>query len=283
MVANNESELLAAWETSSQYWNKHQAVIEQMYAPLTRALIEDANIVSGQTVLDVGGGSGEPSLSISAIVGKRGRVTYTDPSAGMVKAARDEAERRRLTNIQFHQCPAQQLPFPDNSFDAAVSRLSAMFFPDVVAGLREMLRVTKPGRYLSFVVWGDRELNPFFSGVTTVLDRFVPAEPEEEDAPAAFRFARPGKLSKLLSEAGATSVTERALALKIEAPITVERFWELRTEMSDTFRKKLAKLVPDQVAAIRYTVQKSVASYFKAGGMSFPAQVLNITGKKPNS
>jgi hypothetical protein len=69
----------------------------------------------------------------------------------------------------------------------------------------------------------------------------------------------------------------------IEAPINVERFWELRTEMSDTFRSKLKKLVPDQVAAIKYTVQKAVAGYFKTGGMSFPAQVLVVTGRKPGS
>jgi hypothetical protein len=50
--------------------------------------------------------------------------------------------------------------------------------------------------------------------------------------------------------------------------------------MSDTFRSKLKKLVPDQVAAIRYTVQKAVAGYFKTGGMSFPAKVLVVTGKK---
>lgn len=281
MVANNANEVLAAWETSSQYWNKHQALIEKMYASLSRALIEDAHIGSGQTVLDVGGGSGEPSLTISPVVGEQGTVTYTDPAAGMVKAARAEAARRGCRNILFQKCPAEQLPFSNNSFDAAVSRLSAMFFPDVLAGVREMLRVTKPGGYVSFVVWGAREVNPFFSVVTETLDRFVPADPEDEDAPAAFRFATPGKLAKLLTAAGATSVTERALAFTIEAPITVERFWELRTEMSDTFRKKLAQLVPDQVAAIKYTVQKAVAGYFKTGGMNFPAQVLVVTGQKP--
>ena len=284
MPADNANEVLAAWETSSQYWNKHQALIEKMYASLSRALIEDAHIGPGQAVLDVGGGSGEPSLTIAPIVGEPGSVTYTDPAAGMVKAARDEAERRRgLKNIQFHQCPAEQLPFADNSFDAAVSRLSVMFFPDVLAGVREMLRVVKPGGYVSFVVWAAREVNPFFSVVTESLDRFVPADVEDEDAPAAFRFAKPGKLAKALQEAGAVEVTERELAFMIEAPITVERFWELRTEMSDTFRNKLKKLVPDQVAAIRYTVQKAVAGYFKTGGMSFPARVLVVTGKKPTA
>ena len=279
-MSKNAKEVLAAWETSSQYWNKYQALIEMMFAPLSSALIEAAQIAPGQSVLDVGGGSGEPSLTIAAVVGKSGSVTYTDPAAGMVRSARDEAARRGLTNISFHQCPVEHLPFADGSFDAAVGRLSAMFFPDVVAGLGETLRVVKPGSRVSFLVWAGRDVNPFFTVVTDTLDRFVQAEPEEEDAPAAFRFATPGKLADLLREAGATSVSEHALDFMIQAPITVGQFWELRTEMSDTFRKKLARLVPDQIAAIKYTVQKAVADYFKNGAMSFPAQVLIVTGEK---
>jgi SAM-dependent methyltransferase len=199
----------------------------------------------------------------------------------MVRAARDEAARRALANILFYQCPAEHLPFTDDSFDAAVSRLSAMFFPDVVAGLRETLRVIKPEGHVSFLVWAGREVNPFFTLVSDTLDRFVQAEPEDEDAPAAFRFAAPGKLADLLRKAGATSVVEHMFAFRMEAPITVGQFWELRTEMSDNFRKKLARLVPDQVAAIRYTVQKAVGDYFKTGGMNFPGQVLIVTGQKP--
>jgi len=281
MVTKDAKEVLAAWETSSQYWNKHQALIEKMYAPLSRSLIEDAHIALGQAVLDVGGGSGEPSLTIAPLVGESGSVTYTDPAVGMVKAARDAAARRGLGNIRFHQCPAEHLPFADDSFDVAVGRLSAMFFPDVLAGLRETLRVVKAGAHVSFLVWAGPEVNPFFSVVSDTLDRFVQAEPEEEDAPTAFRLATPGKLADLLREAGATSVGERTLTFTIEAPITVGQFWELRTEMSDTFRKKLARLVPDQVAAIKYTVQKAVADYFKTGGMSFPGQVLIVSGQKP--
>jgi hypothetical protein len=113
------------------------------------------------------------------------------------------------------------------------------------------------------------------------MDRFVPAEPEDEDAPGAFRFAAPGKFANLLREAGATSVREHTLPFTIAAPITVGRFWELRSEMSDNLRKKLARLVPDQVAAIRYTVQKAVADHFKTGEMSFPAEALIVTGRKP--
>jgi ubiquinone/menaquinone biosynthesis C-methylase UbiE len=280
MASENADQVLAAWETSSQYWNKHQALIEKMYAPLTRALIEEAQIVAGQSVLDIGGGAGEPSLTIAGAVGPSGHVTFTDPAAGMVKAAREESVRRVLTNIEFHQCAAENLPFANNSFDAVVSRLSAMFFADASIALREILRAVKPGGPIAFLVWADRELNPFFSVITEVLNQFVPAEIEDEDAPGAFRFAQPGKLAKSLEEAGAVSVKEHTLEFATEAPIDVSQFWELRTEMSDTFRTKLAKLAPDQVDAVRDTVLKAAAVYFKSGRMSFPSQVLIVSGTK---
>lgn len=281
MGTNDANKVLAAWETSSQYWSKHQARIEQMFAPLTRALIEGAQIRQGQAVLDIGGGSGEPSLTIARLVGAAGSVAYTDPSPGMVKAARNEATRRGLTNINFHQAPAQQLPFSDNSFDIAVGRLSIMFVPDVALGLREILRVTKPGGRVSFLVWSEREANPFFSVISDVLNGYVPEEPEDEDAPAAFRFAREGKLAALMSEAGATSITERLVRFQIEAPIDVDYFWELRTEMSDTFRSKLASLDARKVADVKAATAKAVAGYFQNDGMSFPAQALVVSGDKP--
>src|ERR1051325_638475 len=78
MTPENANEVLSAWETSSQYWNKHQALIEHMYSPLSRVLLEEAGIGPGNNVLDVGGGSGEPSLSIAAAVGELGSVFYTD-------------------------------------------------------------------------------------------------------------------------------------------------------------------------------------------------------------
>jgi SAM-dependent methyltransferase len=278
-TGNAKNEVLAAWEESSQYWKKHQLKIERMFAPLTSALIDAAQIRQGQSLLDIGGGSGQPSLTMAPLVGNAGSVTYTDPAAGMVKAAHEEAQRRGLTNIQFHQVAAEQLPFPNDRFDVAVGRLSVMFFPDPAAGLREILRVVKPGGRVSFLVWSSKEVNPFFSSVTDVLDQFIPPEPEDEDAPGAFRFAKPGKLAKLLDDAGATLIEEQPLPFRIQAPMKPEQFWELRSEMSDTLRAKLAMLAADEIAAVRNAVQKVVAKHFESGEMSFPAQALIVSGR----
>ena len=280
MNPEEQKKTLDAWQTSAQYWEKYRALIAQMFAPLTTGLVEEVRIRPGQKVLDIGGGSGEPSLTISGIVGPTGSVTYTDPVAGMVETAHAEAGRRSLTNIQFKQCSADHLPFVDNSFDAAVGRLSAMFFVDPIIALREALRVIRNDGNVSFVVWGPKEVNPFFSTVNDVVDRFVESTEEDPDAPDAFRFAEPGKLAGILKNAGAENVVERALNFQIEAAISFEQFWQLRTEMSESLRKQMASVTPAQLPIIKQAAANPAQRYFVSGKMSFPAQALIITGKK---
>ena len=192
------TDLRREWNESAPYWDKYRDIMRAMFMPLTEALIEDAHIAPGHSVLDVAGGAGEPSLTIADTVGPGGSVTCTDFASEMVEAARSEAARRGLTNITFRQCSADALPFADNTFDVAVSRLGVMFFPDVPAALREMLRVVKPGGSVAFLVWRGPEVNPFFSVTSAVVSRYVEPAPEEPDAPNAFRFAESGKLAGLL-------------------------------------------------------------------------------------
>jgi ubiquinone/menaquinone biosynthesis C-methylase UbiE len=271
---------LEAWQTSARYWNKYRALITQMFAPLTAGLVEEARIGLGGKVLDIGGGSGEPSLAISGIVGPTGSVMFTDPVAGMVETAQAEAGRRALTNIHFKQCSAGDLPFADGTFDVAVGRLSAMFFADPVIGVREALRVIRNDGCVSFAVWGPEEANPFFSTVNDVVDRFVDSPKEDPDAPDAFRFAIRGKLAAILEKAGAGKVTERQLNFQIEAPISFEQFWQLRTEMSESLRKKMADLTSAQVSAAKQAAADAAQRYFVSGKMSFPAEALIVTGTR---
>jgi ubiquinone/menaquinone biosynthesis C-methylase UbiE len=272
---------LREWRESALYWEKHAATIRVMFAPLTQALIGEAGIRRGQKVLDVAGGPGEPSLTIAEEVGPSGSVTCTDVAAEMVAAAEGEARRRGLANVEFRQCAAEQLPFDSDSFDAAVSRLGAMFFPDPPAAMREMLRVVKPGGALSLVVWDREEQNPFFKVVSTVVSRHVDTPPAAPGATDAFRFAEPGLLSGILEEAGATGVRERPFEFRIAAPISFEEFWVMRSETSGTLRGKLARLSAEERDRVAREVREAVREFFPDGLMSFPARAIVVTGKKP--
>jgi len=279
MIPENQNIAFHAWHASAQYWDKYRDLITEMYAPVTSGLVEEAQIEFGDKVLDIGGGSGEPSLTISRIVGPKGSVTYTDPAPGMLESTQTEADKRNLTNIHFRQCPADDLPFEDCAFDVAVARFSAMFFVHPVTAVQEALRVVRNDGYLAFAVWGPKEANPYFSSITDVIDQFLAAK--DSDAPDAFRFAVPGELAGILKQAGAKNVIERRLNFQIEAPISFEQFWQMRTEMSETLREKMARLTPSQLPTIKHAVADAVRKYFVNGTMSFPANALIVSATKP--
>lgn len=117
-----------------------------------------------------------------------------------------------------------------------------MFFPDPFLALVEMLRVIKPEGSLSFVVWHERNMNPYI--VTDVISRHVTIPPVDPEAPGAFRFAERGKLARILKKAGATRIRERLLKFCIEAPISRDEFWEMRSGTSGTLREQLDAMTP---------------------------------------
>lgn len=271
------------WNGAAPFWEKHREIIRQMFAPITQALVEDGLIGSRHVVLDIATGPGDPALSIAALVGPEGKVIGIDPVPEMVAAARRATNHLGFRNTQFDVAFADDLPFPADTFDAVVSRFGVMFLPSPVDGVREMLRVLKPGRKLALAVWHLAEENPYHYALSRVIERYVDSPPTAPDAPDAFRFANPGKLRDVLGEAGATAPSERLLQFKIQAPISVEDFWTLRCEMSEKLRKKIAPLSGEQLIEVRSQSLEALLAYSTDSGMSFSAQVLIVSGTKNRS
>lgn len=276
-------EVISQWSESAPYWEKHREIIREMFAPITQALIEDAEITGRRAVLDVATGPGEPALSIADLIGPEGKVVGTDAVPEMVEAARRERHRRGLHNASFEVAFAESLPFPANTFDAVVSRFGVMFFASPVDSVREWLRVLKPGGRIAMAVWHFAERNPFHYIVSQVVERYVDSPPPAPDSPDAFRFANPGKLQAVLSKAGVAATSERLLRFSIRASISVENFWTLRYEMSEKLRTKLAILSKQQVAELKREVIEALSAYSSDRGISFPTEVLIVSGRKEPS
>jgi ubiquinone/menaquinone biosynthesis C-methylase UbiE len=275
-----DQEVIERWTGCAPYWEKHREIIKQMFAPVTEALVEDGQIGSGQTVLDIATGPGEPALTIALLVRPRGKIYGVDPIPEMVAAARREASRLELGNAQFEVAFADRLPFPDNTFDAVVSRFGAMFFPSPDHAVREILRVLKPGRKLVMAAWHFAENNPFHFSLSRVIDRYVNSPAPKPDALDAFRFATPGKLREILKEAGVKAATERLLRFQMHAPISVEDYLTLRIEMSEKLREKVRTLSPERMAEVKRVALESIREYSTDRGISFPAEVLIVSGSK---
>ena len=111
-------------------------------------------------------------------------------------------------------------------------------------------------------------------------ERYFDSAPPVPDAPDAFRFASPGKLQDILAEAGATAPSERLLQFTVHAPISVEDCWILRREMSDKLREKIATLSTEQFTEVQRQSIEALGEYSTDRGMSFPAEVLIVSGTK---
>ena len=273
-------EVLNRWTNSAPYWEKHRETMRRMFAPVSEALVEDAEIAAGNTVLDVATGPGEPALRVAEVVGASGEVVGADPIVGMIDAATRAAARLSLKNARFEVASADNLPFPDRRFDAVVSRFGVMFFPSPLNGIREMLRVLKLGRKMALAVWHFGESNPFHHGLARIVDRYAPEPALPPDAPDAFRFAPPGKLKEIMIEAEVHEVTERLFQFHINVSQSVEEFWNLRLEMSEKLRQRLATLAPDTMGDLKQKALDAFRPYSTAEGLSFPAEVLIVSGRK---
>jgi ubiquinone/menaquinone biosynthesis C-methylase UbiE len=200
------------FEVAAEAYDRFMGRYSVQLAP---QLAEFGGVRGGQRVLDVGCGPGALTGELVRRVGAEA-VKAVDPSEPFVAAAK---ERHPAVGVQL--ASAEQLPFDDDVFDAALAQLVVHFMADPVAGLREMARVTCPGGVVSVCVWdhaGERTPLAAFWQAARELD---PGVHDESDLAGA----REGHLGQLLAEAGLESVQETTLEAAVEFS-RFEEWWE---------------------------------------------------------
>jgi SAM-dependent methyltransferase len=183
--------------------------------PLTTVFADWSELPSGSTVLDVGCG---PGVLTEELVRRYGttNVLAVDPSPAFVAAAREH-----VPGVEVQQGVAEQLPYDDDSVDAALAQLVVHFMADPVAGLSEMRRVTRPGGVVSACVWDHAgesgPLSVFWSAVRSLGD---PVDDESQRA-----GVREGHLAELFGLAGCSDVLDDRIDVTVDFT-SFEDWWE---------------------------------------------------------
>ena len=183
--------------------------------PLAPELADFAAVVSGQRVLDVGCG---PGALTAELVGRLGpaAVAAVDPSESFVTAARE-----RHPGVSVERAAAEELPFEDREFDAALAQLVVHFMADPVVGLREMSRVTREHGVVAACVW---DLAGGGGPVSLFWEVAHELDPDVEDE-SKLAGAREGHLAELFDAAGLQKIEESALSVTVEHR-SFEDWWE---------------------------------------------------------
>lgn len=207
---------------------------------LSAGLADLAGIAVGQRALDVGCGPGALTGELVARLGAE-NVAAVDPSEPFVAAARE-----RHPGVDVRLAPAEELPYPDDAFDAALAQLVVHFMADAVAGIREMARVTRAGGAVAASVWdmagGRAPLSLFWQAARQLNPR---AEDESHLAGARARH-----LAELFDAAGLRHVEEAELTASATYE-SFEEWWQPYTLGVGPAGVYAASLGEDDQAALR--------------------------------
>lgn len=268
-----------AWNTFSGGWQKWDLFIQSWMGPVGEAIIDKAALKQGNRVLDTATGTGEPGLSAAKIVGS-GEVVGTDVAEDMVAIAEENAKAQGITNYSAVAAATSDLPFEDNSFDAAISRFGVIFSPDVFADIKELMRVVKPGGNISAGVWAEPQKNNWATIIPKIINEIMNTTPPPSGSPGIFRCSQPDSLPTIMTEAGLRDVNKIEVTGEFTAD-SPEQYWGVMLDIAAPIVGALSKADESVAEEIHQkTLEALRADYMRDGQVVIPWSAWVVYGTK---
>jgi SAM-dependent methyltransferase len=234
--------------------------------PLARAFADAAGITSPQQVVDIGCGPGALTAELVRRLGAEA-VAAIDPTEPFVEAC-----GRRNPGVEVHLGRAEELPFPDDRFDAALAQLVLHFVTDPPAAAREMRRVVRPGGVIGACVWDMEGMTMLrvFREAVRAIDLEAPAGSD----PRA--FGREGEIAELFRSAGLQDVTDGALEVETTYA-DFDEFWQPFTLGIGPAGAYVVTLDTVRQARLRDEMHERIGS--SEGSFTLPARAWSATAR----
>lgn len=263
------------WQRVAEAWNRWSPTLERWWAPVTEAMLEMARIGPGSRALDVAGGSGEPALTAAARIGPTGYVLSTDISSNLVRLALENASAQGLDAERFEArvMDGEHLDLPDASFDAVLSRLGLIYFPDRQQALLEIRRVLKPGGRVVLASFTTPQANPFFSIPMSIIRRRAQLPLPPPGGPGPFSLGSRELIEDAYQQAGFRDVQTRI----IHAPLRLADAAEcvrFEQESYGALQEMLAGVSEAERAATWQEVRQELMKLEGPGGFESPCELL---------
>ena len=264
----------AQWQDAADAWHRWGPFIGSWLGAATDAMVELAGIDAGSRVLDVAAGAGEQSLTIARRVGPQGHVLVTDIAPNLLARAAADAETAGLTQVETREVDGESLEqLPEGSFDAVVSRVGLIYFPDQQRALRGMRHALRPGGRVSAVVYSTPDRNAFFSIPVRIIRERAQLPPPLPGQPGPFSLGGPGVLEAAFTQAGFTDVEVRTVPSPVRLPSAAEcvRF---ERESFGALHQMMRTLSADAQADTWATIEAELSQFEGESGFEGPCEML---------
>ena len=211
------------WDGAAEAWNRWSPLLSRWLGPATELMRDMTGVAKGGRVLDVAAGAGEQTLAAAHRVGPKGYVLATDISSGILGFAADNARLAGHGNIDTAVVDGELLDtIVADPFDAVISRVGLIYFPDQIRALRGMRHCLKPSGRVGAMVYSTGDKNPFFSVPVGIIRRRAALPAPLPGQPGPFSLGDPEVLTKRLIDAGFRDVQIE----KVNAPLRLGSAFE---------------------------------------------------------
>jgi SAM-dependent methyltransferase len=270
----------AQWEHAAEAWHRWAPTLEAWLGPATELMLDMAVVAEGSRVLDVAAGAGGQTLAAARRVGPGGHVLATDISPAILSYAKDEAERAGVGNVDVREVDGEALDVERDAYDAVISRVGLIYFPDRRAALAGMLGALKPDGRFATITYSTPEANGFFSIPIAVIRTRAELPPPAPGQPGPFSLGQPGVLEAALEEAGFDHVRVQ----RVPAPLrlsSVEECVHFERESFGALHQMLAGLDAAGRDAAWGEITERLSEFDGPDGFVAPGELLVAAGRRP--
>ncbi len=269
----------AQWEDAAAAWHAWGPTLEGWLGEATTLMLDAAGITTGSTVLDVAAGAGGQSLAAARRVGSSGRVLATDISPAILSHAAAAATAAGLTNMRTRELDGERLDVEPAGFDAVISRLGLIYFPDQPGALAGQYRALRPGGRISAIVYSTAQRNSFFAIPISIIRRRAQLPPPAPGQPGPFSLGGPGVIEDAFGQAGFREVGSQA----VPAPLRmahVEDYVRFARESFGALHQMLAGLTPAQREQAWQEISTELTRFEGPEGFEGPCELIVAWGVK---
>jgi len=271
----------AQWQEAARAWHEWGPTIEDWLGGATERMLDDVGLVAGARVLDVAAGAGGQTLAAARRVGPSGHVLATDISPAILDFAASEAARAGLSNVETLEADGEDLSaVPEGGFDAAISRVGLIYFPDQQRALTEICRTLRPGGRLSSIVYSTPDRNGFFAVPVGIIRRIAGLPAPAPGLPGPFSLGAPGVAEAAYAGAGLVDVTVTPVPSPVRMASAAEcaRF---ERESFGALHQMLSGLEPDRRTEAWREVEEALTRFETSDGFVGPCEMLVVSGTRP--
>jgi SAM-dependent methyltransferase len=243
-------------------------------------MLDMAGIGEGNRVLDVAAGAGEQTLAAARRVGPGGYVLATDISPSILDFAARSAGESGLAQVATRELDGERLEqLAEGSFDAAISRVGLIYFPDRQKALRGMRHAVREGGKVAAIVYSSADNNGFFSRPVSVIRRRANLPPPLPEQPGPFSLGTEDVLQRAFEEAGLRDVQVRTAKAPLELASSQECL-QFEKESFGALHQMLSGLDENEQEAAWSEVAEELSSFDQTAGFSGPCELLVVVGTR---